>query len=98
MPAVIAPLNVVADGVRKPDIEPAYRNRSGWNSASVIAAVPPCAAPTMPCPPGARPLLTVSQSGSSLDRKVSHWRLPSCSQSVYMLHAPPAGATTEIPL
>jgi hypothetical protein len=47
MPAVIAPLTVVLDGYKKPDIEPAYRKRSGWNSASVIAAVPTWAAPTI---------------------------------------------------
>ena len=52
----------------------------------------------MPCPPGARPLLAASQFGSSSARKVSHCLEPSCSQLVYMLHAPPAGATTEMPL
>src|SRR3954471_22290456 len=52
----------------------------------------------MPCPPGARPLLAASQSGSSSARKVSHCLLPSCSQLVYMLHAPPAGTATETPL
>lgn len=49
-------------------------------------------------PARGQPLLAASQSGSSLDRKVSHCLLPSCSQLVYMLHAPPAGATTEMPL
>lgn len=29
---------------------------------------------------------------------MSHCLLPSCSQLVYMLNAPPAGATTEMPL
>jgi hypothetical protein len=40
-PAVIAPLAKVFDGSKNPDIEPAYRNRSGWNSAIANAAVPP---------------------------------------------------------
>src|SRR5829696_6435595 len=93
----MAPLTVVFDGVRTPDSEPAKRYRSGWNVASVTAPVPPCAAPTMPWPPGARPLLAASQAGSSSARKVSHCLLPSCSQLVYMLHAPPAGAATETP-
>src|SRR5262249_2876922 len=52
----------------------------------------------MPWPPGARPLLAAIQSGSSSARKVSHCRLPSCSQLVYMLQAPLAGAATEMPL
>lgn len=47
---------------------------------------------------GAKPRLAASQSGSSADKKVSHCLPPSCSQLVYMLYAPPAGATTEIPL
>src|SRR5271165_79838 len=98
MPAVIAPFTVVSDGYRKPDSEPAKPNRSGWKQASAIAAYPPWAAPTTAWPPGARPRLAASQSGSSLDRKVSHCLLPSCSQLVYMLYAPPAGAATEIPL
>src|ERR1700736_50413 len=74
------------------------RYRSGWKAAMVTALVRPCAAPTMPWPLGASPLLAASQSGSSLARKVSHCLLPSCSQSVYMLQAPPAGAATEMPL
>src|SRR5271167_3135446 len=97
-PARIAPPVVVFDGYRNPDSEPAKPKRSGWNVASAIAAYPPWEAPTTPWPPGARPLLAASQSGSSLDRKVSHCLLPSCSQLVYMLYAPPAGAATEIPL
>src|SRR3984957_17998025 len=97
-PAMIAPLVVVFDGYRNPDSEPAKPKRSGWNVASAIAAYPPWEAPTTPWPPGARPLLADSQLGSSWDRKVSHCLLPSCSQLVYMLNAPPAGATTEIPL
>src|SRR3954469_18349067 len=64
-PAVIAPFVKVLDGVRKPDSEPANRQRSGGNVAIVSAPVPPCAAPTMPWPVGARPLLAASQSGSS---------------------------------
>src|SRR6478736_3355066 len=52
----------------------------------------------MPWPLGASPLLAAIQSGSSSARKVSHCRPPSCSQLVYMLHAPPAGAATEMPL
>ena len=43
-------------------------------------------------------MLAASQSGSSVDRNVSHCLLPSRSQLVYMLKAPPAGAATEIPL
>src|ERR1700744_847911 len=97
-PARIAPFVVVFDGYRKPDSDPAKPNRSGWKAASAIAAYPPCDAPTTPWPPGARPLLAASQSGNSLDRKVSHCLLPSCSQLVYMLKAPPAGAATEMPL
>src|SRR6201992_4070471 len=97
-PARIAPLVVVFDGYRKPDSEPAKPNRSGWKQASAIAAYPPCEAPATPCPPGARPLLAASQSGSSCERKVSHCLLPSRSQLVYMLNAPPAGAATETPL
>src|ERR1700729_3329641 len=97
-PAMIAPLVVVFDGYRNPDSEPANPKRSGWKQASAIAAYPPWEAPTAPWPPGARPLLAASQSGSSLDRNVSHCLLPSRSQLVYMLKAPPAGAATEIPL
>src|SRR5690606_3203870 len=52
----------------------------------------------MPWPPGASPLLAASQSGSSFARNVSHCLLPSFSQLVYRLQAPPAGATTEMPL
>src|SRR3984957_6550360 len=98
MPAMIAPLVVVFDGYRNPDSEPANPKRSGWKQASAIAAYPPWEAPTAPWPPGARPLLAASQSGSSVDRNVSHCLLPSRSQLVYMLKAPPAGAATEIPL
>ena len=43
-------------------------------------------------------MLAASQSGNSLERNVSHCLPPSCSQLVYMLKAPPAGAATEIPL
>jgi hypothetical protein len=71
-PAVMAPFIVVVAGVRNPDSDPASRYRCGWNSAKVTAAVPPWEAPTIACPPGARPLLAASQSGSSSDRKVSH--------------------------
>lgn len=98
IPSVIAPFRSVADGYKKPDNDPANRNRSGWNAANVSAAMPPCETPTYPCPPGAKPLLAASQSGSSRDRNVAHCLLPSDSQSVYMLHALPAGAATEMPL
>ncbi|CKT17240.1 Uncharacterised protein [Mycobacterium tuberculosis] len=37
MPAAIAPLVVVFDGYKKPDIEPAKPKRSGWKAASAIA-------------------------------------------------------------
>src|SRR3984957_19889349 len=97
-PARIAPPVVVFDGYRKPDSEPAKPKRSGWKQARAIAAYPPWDAPTTPWPPGARPLLAASQSGNSCDRNVSHCLLPSRSQLVYMLKAPPAGAATEIPL
>ncbi len=40
---------------------------------------------------GAKPRLAASQSGSSADRRCPAL-LPSCSQLVYMLYAPPAGA------
>src|ERR1700760_1847958 len=98
MPATIAPFVVVFDGYRKPDSEPAKPKRSGWKQARAIAPYPPWDAPTAPWPPGARPLLAASQSGSSCDRKGSHCLLPSRSQLVYMLKAPPAGAATEMPL
>src|SRR4029079_18196788 len=68
------------------------------NPARVNAAVPHCAAPTTPCPFGARALLAASQYGRASSKEGSHRLLPSCSQLVYMLQAPPAGAATEMPL
>ena len=94
----MAPLTRCSTGSGSPTSSPHNGTGRDGTSASVSAAVPPWDAPTMACPPGARPLLAASQSGSSAARNVSHCLLPSCSQFVYRLNAPPAGATTDMPL
>ena len=92
----------VRGGVRRvrgtPTASPRSRSGPGGRRPAPSPPYPPCDAPTAAWPPGARPLLAASQSGNSVDRNVSHCLLPSCSQLVYMLNAPPAGAATEIPL
>jgi hypothetical protein len=47
---------------------------------------------------GSQTLVGGEPGGSSSARTFSHCLLPSCSQLVYMLHAPPAGAATEMPV